>query len=316
MKSAPTDAPAAPSRCRGAFYMRPDRTAGINGLAVIATRPWRHEGMPPYEAGRGCGGNRGPVRADMKSAPTDAPAAPSRCRGAFYMRPDRTAGINGLAVIATRPWRHEGMPPYEAGRGCGGNRGPARADMKSAPTDAPAAPSRCRGAFYMRPDRTAGINGLAVIATRPWRHEGMPPYNVRRWCGGNRGPARADMKSAPTDAPAAPSHCRGAFYMRPDRTAGINGLAVIATRPWRHEGMPPYNVRRWCGGNRGPARADMKSAPTDAPAAPSHCRGAFYMRPDRTVGINGLAVIAARHRRHEGMPPYNVRRGAAETAGL
>ena len=188
--------------------------------------------------------------------------------------------------------------------------------MKSAPTDAPAAPSRCRGAFYMRPDRTAGINGLAVIATRPWRHEGMPPYNVRRWCGGNRGPARADMKSAPTDAPAAPSHCRGAFYMRPDRTAGINGLAVIATRPWRHEGMPPYNVRRWCGGNRGPARADMKSAPTDAPAAPSHCRGAFYMRPDRTVGINGLAVIAARHRRHEGMPPYNVRRGAAETAGL
>ena len=40
------------------------------------------------------------------------------------------------------------------------------------------------------------------------------------------------------------------------------------------------------------------------------------MRPDRTAGINGLAVIAARHRRHEGMPPYNVRRGAVETAGL
>ena len=119
----------------------------------------------------------------MKSAPTDAPAAPSRCRGAFYMRPDRTAGINGLAVIATRPWRHEGMPPCEAGRGCGGNRGPARADMKSAPTDAPAAPSRCRGAFYMRPDRTAGINGLAVIATRPWRRNGngINTKHARLW---------------------------------------------------------------------------------------------------------------------------------------
>ena len=44
--------------------------------------------------------------------PLHAPAAGSGCRGAFYMRPGRTAGIGRLSVIATRSWRHVGMPPY------------------------------------------------------------------------------------------------------------------------------------------------------------------------------------------------------------
>ena len=44
--------------------------------------------------------------------------------------------------------------------------------------------SRCRGALYMRPGRTAGISGPSVTAVRSWRHGGMPPYGVRRGCGG------------------------------------------------------------------------------------------------------------------------------------
>ena len=97
--------PAIDSLVGAASRPAPSQPPGPPGISARHRRP---EGMPPYEAGRGCGGNRGPVRADMKSAPTDAPAAPSRCRGAFYMRPDRTAGTNGLAVIATRPWRQNG----------------------------------------------------------------------------------------------------------------------------------------------------------------------------------------------------------------
>ena len=44
---------------------------------------WRHVGMPPYEVRRGCGRNRGPVRADIQSAPTGAPAAVSSRRGGY-----------------------------------------------------------------------------------------------------------------------------------------------------------------------------------------------------------------------------------------
>ena len=86
----------------------------------------------------------------------------------------------------------------------------------------------------------------AINAARSWRHVGMPPYETRRWCGGNRGPARA-AANRPYGAPSPWPVGRGA-HTPPNRTAGINRPAIIATR------------RR------------------------SSRRGGFYIRPDRTAG--------------------------------
>ena len=78
--------------------------------------------------------------------------------------------------------------------------------------------------------------------------------------------------------------------------------------------FPPYGGdgercgRRGCGGNRRPARADIKSAPTGAHAAVFVVGGALHMRPCRTAGSNRPPVIVARSRRHVGMPPYGTHR--------
>ena len=73
--------------------------------------------------------------------PLHAPAAGSGCRGAFYMRPGRTAGIGRLSVIATRSRRHVGMPPYaRSGRRTALHTETGGPMWASAPTD-----SRKRG---------------------------------------------------------------------------------------------------------------------------------------------------------------------------
>ena len=69
-------------------YPLPFSIVGAHCICARAAPPgstgpqsWRHVGMPPYEVRRGCGRNRGPVRADIQSAPTGAPAAVSSRRG-------------------------------------------------------------------------------------------------------------------------------------------------------------------------------------------------------------------------------------------
>ncbi len=89
-----------------------------------------------------------------------------------------------------------------------------------------------------------GITGLAVHGARSWRHVGMPPYGVRRGCGGKRRSVRA-ADSRPYGACSTRSVGRGA-HTPPNQAAGITGLAVHGVRSWRHVGMPPYGVRRGC----------------------------------------------------------------------
>ena len=81
--------------------------------------------MPPYEVQPGCGGNPKPARA-ADSRPYDMPSTWSVGRGAHTL-PLQAAATTGLAVIATLPRRHVGMPPYEVQPGCGGNPKPVRA---------------------------------------------------------------------------------------------------------------------------------------------------------------------------------------------
>ena len=110
-----------------------------------------------------------------------------------------------------------------------------------------------RGA-YTPPNQAAGITGLAVIAARPWRHMGMPPYGVRRWCGGNRGRIRADIQSAPTDAHAAFSAV-GAAISRPCRAAGIIRTAARLrnTGPGRPRAGGRGRTRRGAGPRGSPS---------------------------------------------------------------
>ena len=124
---------------------------------------------------------------------------------------------------------------------------------------------RRRGALYMRPCRTAGSNRPSIIAAWAWRHVGMPPYGVRRGCGGKRNPARAAIKAAPTPhfrpgpfggvptpRPTAPpgspgmlrksQACPGGYIIRPYGPA--HGLVVGAGfMPARNRGPIPAGVR-------------------------------------------------------------------------
>ena len=67
------------------------------------------------------------------------------------------------------------------------------------------------------------------------------------------------------------------------------GLRTTPPRSWRHVGMPPYSVRRECGGNRGPARA-AASRPYGACSTWSVGRGA-HTPPNPA-------------RRHRNSPPF------------
>ena len=64
---------------------------------------------------------------------------------------------------------------------------------------------------------------------------------------------------------------------RQTRPPGPPWPPVVAARPWRHVGMPPYEVQRGRGGNRGHLHART---------ALFHCRGALYMRPCRRLAGN------------------------------
>ena len=70
-----------------------------------------------------------------------------------------------------------------------------------------------------------------------------------------------DFAPRPHGAPSTRSVGRGA-HTPPNQAAAATELAIIAPLPRRHVGMPPYGVQRGCGANRGPVRADIKSAPT------------------------------------------------------
>ena len=140
------------------------------------------------------------------------------------------------------------------------------------PLHAPAAGSGCRGAFYMRPGRTAGIGRLSVIATRSRRHVGMPPYKARRTCSGNRGrfgriynpplqahtPPFADVGAHSICARAAPPELAGFRSSRP----GPGGMWACRPTPAAAGGLPctqklagrcghrPYGFRRTEAGRR------------------------------------------------------------------
>ena len=213
----PLHAPAAVSCCRGALYMRPCCTAGIGGLSVIATRSWRHVGMPPYaRSGQGT-------------------ALHARAGGPMGASAPTMGGVRCTRGQRTRNARPYGGQNHRTPAGIG-NR--SRAAIQAAPTGAPAAVFGCRGGLYGRPGRTAGIGGLSVIAARSWRHVGMPPYEVRRECGNNPKPIRA-AASRPYDAPPPRSVGRGA-HTPPNQAAGIAGF---------------YS-------HRSPVRAAIKAAPT------------------------------------------------------
>ena len=103
-----------------------------------------------------------------------------------------------------------------------------------------------------------------VVAARSWRHEGMPPYGVRRGCGGNRGRVRA-ADSRPYDVVSIRSVGRGA-HTPPNQAAGIVGRVSrpvgsacrrgpgrgVRTRPLgpsrRSSGFGPGGRRACCGG--------------------------------------------------------------------
>ena len=82
--------------------------------------------------------------------------------------------------------------------------------------------------------------------------------------------------------------CRGGLYGRPGRTPGISGLSVIATQLWRHGGMPPYGVRRGCGGKcRHFGR--ICNPPLQVRSLPFPAVGAHYIcARDARPGLSGL----------------------------
>ena len=135
------------------------------------------------------------------------------------------------------------------------------ADSRPAPA-APRRRSSRRGGLYGRPDRTP-------TTTRPPGHRGPA---TAAW--GHAAPTRFDEGAAkigslfgriynPPLRVALPFFVVGAHFICA-RAAPLQPPwpPVVATRSWRHVGMPPYEVRRGCGGNRGRFRAAIKAAPT------------------------------------------------------
>ena len=94
------------------------------------------------------------------------------------------------------------------------------------------------------------------------------------------------------------------------------GIGGLFGRPYR----PPLrrtvdSVRRaGCPHPAGPGRRDCRACGHRSSRRSSR-RGGLHARPCRTAGSNRPSVIAARSWRHVGMPPYGVRRSAAETRG-
>ena len=130
-------------RGRGGLNGRPCRTTGIvvgaMGGAPLAWSVGRGAHTPPNRAWRLTGPGHGGMRACRPTRSGGGAVEIAGLSGRPYRPPlRRTIGLvrragcphpakPGLAVNGARSWRHEGMPPYEVRRGCGGNRGPVRA---------------------------------------------------------------------------------------------------------------------------------------------------------------------------------------------
>ena len=149
------------------------------------------------------------------------------------------------------------------------------------------------GAASSRPDRTGGTVGLPVNGTRPWRHEGMPPYGVQRGHGGKWGSFRA-AASRPYGARLTWTVGRGA-HTPPNQPAGTAKPTSIA----------PH--RRSC--RRGGLCGRLEPGPGRRKTAARSRRRGFYMVSRRAgVGLI-LRPRSGRSRRHSGdRPPQRRRR--------
>ena len=125
---------------------------------------------------------------------------------------------------------------YGVRRGARGGIWSVLGRLLAAPTGAHVAVFGCRG-LYGRPGRTGGIVGLAVHAAWSRRHGGMPPYGVRRGCGG-KCRLFGRICNPPLQVRSLPFPAVGAHYICA-RTAPpeVGGLSVITTRPWRHAAL-------------------------------------------------------------------------------
>ena len=165
-----------------------------------------------------------------------------------------------------------------------------RADMQSAPTGALATVSCCRGALYMRPGRTAGISGPSVTVVRSWRHGGMPPYGVRRGCGG-KCRLFGRICNPPLQVRSLPFPAVGAHYIC--ARDALPELVGLRSRWSGHGGMGACRPTASGGGAAENAGFSGGYAirPYRCTRAGSRCRGALYMRPGRTAGTGAVGGV-------------------------
>ena len=313
----------------------------------------------PYGVRRGCGGKLWACPGGHIGRPYGCMRAGPRCRGALYMRPGRTAGISGPSVTAVRSWRHGACRPT---RGRGQKRSARAACTRQAA-------GRC-GHRPLR--RSAGVRREIVgLSGRPYRpplrgafdlvrragcpHPAKPGCRDFRACRQRILPPFPAVGAACMAARTAPPELVGFRSSRPGHGGmppyeGVEGKSV---RRRRHAhgslradvGMPPYGVRRGCGGkcrlfgricnpplqvrslpfpavgahyicardalpgparsagygeNRSAARAAIKAAPTGAPAGVCRCRSSERERlPLRGAGSQRLTERCCRT---EGLP--------------
>ena len=210
-----------------------------------------------------------------------ARAAPPVRRRLARKRSCPAGGHKGRPYAVVLTWcvgRGAHTPPNQAAGTtmAPGRRGPAMAACGHAALRGSAGARRelraCSGGYIIRPYMYAlpfpvvGAHCICARAAPPVRrrlarkrscpaggHKGRPYAVVLTWCVG-----------------------RGATP-RQTRPPGPPWPPIVAARPWRHVGMPPYEVRRGRGGNRGHLHART---------ALFHCRGALYMRPRRRLAGN------------------------------
>ena len=168
--------------------------------------------MPPYSKLDGLCGRRDTLhtRRATDSRPYDRFAA--RDVGAASSRPCPAPATTGTRI----------MPPYGKPDGLCGRRDTLHSGRAtdSRPYDRFAA--RDVGAASSRPCPAPATTGAGTYRTRFRRHVGMPPYGVRRGCGGNRGgllgrPYRLPLRCAahffpiPYSIPSCPLTFSGGF---------------------------------------------------------------------------------------------------------
>ena len=253
----------------------------------------------------------------LRQLATDAPCAPLRRSAGVRWGPGACSGGH-----TGRPYGCTADSVRRAG--CPHPAEPGRRDCRASKYRSSRRSSR-RGGLHARPCRTAGSNRPSVIAARSWRHVGMPPYGVRRSAAETGGHSRADIKSAPTagtgDGAAGGLPCTrradGRAMCAPTTFGGgaVGPGACTGGHTGRPYGCTADSVRRaGCPHPAEPGRRDCRASKYRSSRRSSR-RGGLHARPCRTAGSNRPSVIAARSWRHVGMPPYGVRRSAAETGG-